>query len=122
MTFARLKLGEQGEALAVAYLQGKGYTLLQQNFRTKLGEIDCIFEDGEELVFVEVKTRTSARFGSPLEAVGRRKWQQITRVAQEYLARNNGFDRPIRFDVVGVITGAPDATTIEHIKNGFEGF
>lgn len=120
MTFARLKLGEKGEALAVAYLQTKGYTLLQRNFRTQLGEIDCIFEDGEELVFVEVKTRTNASFGSPLEAVGRRKWQQITRVAQEYLARHNDFDRAVRFDVVGVITGAPH--TIEHIKNGFEGF
>lgn len=120
MTFVRLKLGEKGEALAVAYLQSKGYTLLQQNFRTKSGEIDCILQDGEELVFVEVKTRTNGEFGSPLEAVDRRKWQQITRVAQEYLARTKGFDQAVRFDVVGVVIGS--ANTIEHIKNGFEGF
>jgi putative endonuclease len=121
MTLARLKLGQKGESLAVAHLQDKGYSLLQQNFRTQSGEIDCIFQDGEELVFVEVKTRTNAAFGSPLEAVDRRKWQQITRVAQEYLALHKGFDLAVRFDVVGVTTGR-STTHIDHIKNAFEGF
>ncbi len=119
MTFARLSLGQRGEATAVAYLQGKGYTLLHKNYRTKRGEIDCIFQDGEELVFVEVKTRSSAKFGDPLEAVNRRKWQQITRVAEQYLATHD-IDCAIRFDVVGIIMDTPPQ--IDHIENGFEGF
>ena len=120
MTFARLSLGQRGETTVVAYLQAKGYRLLEKNYRTRLGEIDCIFEDGEELVFVEVKTRSSTTFGDPLEAVGHRKWQQITRVAEEYLAKRHDSDCSIRFDVVGVIIGPPPR--IDHIENAFEGF
>lgn len=119
MTFARLSLGKRGEACAVAHLQAKGYSLLCENYRTKIGEIDCIFQDGEELVFVEVKTRSSTAFGDPLEAVNRRKWHQITRVAELYLASHD-FTGPIRFDVVGIIDGTP--MQIDHIKNAFEGF
>ncbi len=120
MTFKRLSLGRRGEEMAVAYLQAKGYTLLETNYRTKRGEIDCIFLDGEELVFVEVKTRSSNRFGDPLEAVGYRKWQQITRVAEQYLAQHGDGDYSIRFDVIGIITGT--VPQINHIENGFEGF
>ena len=120
MTFARLTLGQRGEAIAVAYLQARGYILLETNYRTKLGEIDCIFQDGKELVFVEVKTRTSTKFGDPLEAVGHRKWQQITRVAEQYLAGKKGADCAIRFDVVGIVAGSPPE--INHIENAFEGF
>lgn len=119
MTFARLSLGKRGETTAVAYLQAKGYTLLEENYRTKLGEIDCIFKDGDELVFVEVKTRSSTTFGDPLEAVDQRKWLQITRVAEQYLAKYNDSDCPIRFDVIGIVTHPPQ---IDHIKNAFEGF
>ncbi len=120
MTIARKQLGAEGEALAVSYLQNKGYHLLETNFRTKSGEVDCIFKDGDKLVFVEVKTRSNTDFGSPLEAVDRRKWQQITRVAEEYLRGHGGFDQPIRFDVVGVIIN--DGHSVEHIKDCFEGF
>jgi putative endonuclease len=119
MTFARLGLGKRGEAHAVAYLRAKGYRLLCENYTTKIGEIDCIFMDGDELVFVEVKTRTSTAFGDPLEAVGQRKWHQITRVAELYLARHETHG-PIRFDVIGIIDGKPPH--IDHIKNAFEGF
>ncbi len=119
MTFARLSLGQRGEGYAVAYLQAEGYQLLETNYRTKLGEIDCIFMDSDELVFVEVKTRSSTIFGDPLEAVCRRKWQQITRVAELYMAIH-ATDCPIRFDVVGIVDGRPPR--IEHIKNAFEGF
>jgi putative endonuclease len=120
MTFARLTLGQRGEELAVAYLQSRGYILLETNYRTGLGEIDCIFQDGDELVFVEVKTRSSTTFGDPLEAVGYRKWQQITRVVEQYLGKHNKFDCPVRLDVVGIILGSPPE--INHIKNAFEGF
>ena len=119
MSFARLCLGKRGEETAVAYLQAKGYILLEKNYRTQLGEIDCIFKDGEELVFIEVKTRTSRTFGDPLEAVGTRKWQQIIRVAQLYLAQCDDFDCAMRFDVIGIVT---NPLHIDHIKNAFEGF
>lgn len=120
MSFARLSLGARGEEIAVAYLQAKGYILLEVNYRTKLGEIDCIFMDGKELVFVEVKTRTSVRYGDPLEAVGRKKWQQITRTAQLYLSRNKKHECAFRFDVIGIVSGTP--VQIDHIENAFEGF
>jgi len=119
MTFARLTLGQRGEVHAVEFLKAKGYTLLETNYRTKLGEIDCIFKDGDELVFVEVKTRSSRAFGDPLEAVNQRKWRQITRVAELYL-RTVPAETPLRFDVIGIIDGKPPQ--IDYIKNAFEGF
>ncbi|MBR5997800.1 MAG: YraN family protein, partial [Deltaproteobacteria bacterium] len=85
MTGARQALGRWGEDLAAAYLQQRGMVILERNFRGKRGEVDIIARDGGDLVFVEVKTRRSDTFGTPQEAVNRRKQMQILHVAEIYL-------------------------------------
>lgn len=118
MTLTNKELGRQGESLAALFLQKKGLRILARNFRTRSGEIDLVARDRKELVFVEVKTRSSSAFGSGLEAVGPQKCRQIVRVAKEYLLSNGGFDQAIRFDVVGVTMA--DTISFEHIKNAFD--
>ena len=68
-----MKLGDEGESLAASFLKKKGYHIVQQNFRTRIGEIDIIAEEGGNLVCVEVKTRESFYYGRPFEAVDARK-------------------------------------------------
>ena len=108
------ELGTQKELLAMQYLEQHGMKLLQRNFRCRIGEIDLIAKDGNCLVFVEVKYRSSNRYGSPLEAVNLRKQQTIRKVAQYYLLGKGQTDCPVRFDVVGIC-----GSQIEHIKNAF---
>ena len=81
-------LGYYGEQAALAYVRHeKGYHVRCCNYRNRLGEIDLIAEDGHTLVFIEVKTRTTAAYGLPCEAVERNKRRKITRVASAYLAQ-----------------------------------
>jgi len=118
MTQKRQTLGRKGEELARRFLEKNGFVVLEQNYRTRSGEIDLIVWDGETLVFVEVKTRSSRQYGHPFEAVTARKRAQLTKVAQEYLSRNSLYDQPARFDVVSVLAnGKP---VIELVRNAFE--
>lgn len=119
MLNSRQQLGLRGEEKVADYLQKKGYTILVKNYRCKAGEIDIIARDGEELVFIEVKTRSSLRFGSPAEAVTPRKQRQITRTAQWYLSERQLFDVPARFDVITVLGADQANATIDHIDNAF---
>lgn len=118
MTEARLSLGRQGEELAARYLERRGCTILARNHRTPLGELDLIARDRAHLLFVEVKTRRSAAFGAPAEAVDARKQRQIVRAAQWYLASCRHPDLQPRFDVIAVIAG-PGEPVITHISNAF---
>lgn len=119
MTRQRQGLGRRGEQLARDWLEGAGYRILEANCRTSSGELDLVAEEGGELVFVEVKSRRGDAFGSPLEAVDRRKQARIIRCAREYLSRRRSHGRPARFDVVAVtFTGGKPA--IEVVKNAFE--
>lgn len=118
MTFQRQHLGQKGEKIAHLFLKKQGYKIITVNFRTKSGEIDLIARDGETLVFVEVKTRSSDQFGSPLDALTFHKCRQISKVALEYLVKNGGIDQPARFDVVAVRPGA--AIEAELVKNAFD--
>jgi putative endonuclease len=111
-------LGKEGERQASLYLEKKGLAIIERNFRTRSGEIDLIARDKKDLVFVEVKTRSGTDFGTALEAVNSRKCRQIIRVAQEYLLQQDGFDQPIRFDVIGILIG--DNPKFEYIKNAFD--
>jgi putative endonuclease len=115
----RISLGKQGEDSAVDFLAARGFKIITRNYRQKSGEIDIICEDRDSIIFVEVKTRRTAHFGSPLEAVNRRKQQQISVTALDYLSRHGLLDRSARFDVVGVVIGA-DGPEITHIANAFE--
>lgn len=114
-----LALGRSGEDLAEDFLKKNNYKVLSRNYRTKLGEIDIIAKDKSVICFIEVKTRSSADFGLPLEAVDRRKQRQITKAALIFLKENKLMDVSARFDIVSVIR-SKENPKIELIKNAFE--
>jgi putative endonuclease len=119
MSYERLSLGARGEKLAVEYLRGKRFKILERNFMTPLGEIDIIARQGRTLVFIEVKTRSSLAFGTPAEAVGPRKQRQVIKAAKCYLAGDSCRGLQPRFDVVAVLLQG-DNVQIEHIPAAFE--
>ncbi len=116
-------LGRMGEDLAAAYLQKKGYRLLERNYRCRLGEIDIIAVDGDILVFIEVRCRSSVQFGFPQESVRRFKQARVRKIAQYYLqgagARLAKAGR-MRFDVLALLFNRDNELyRIEHIQNAF---
>ena len=125
MTLNKKELGVNGEEIAVNYLKSRGYRIVERNYRIRLGEIDIIAEQGEDLVFIEVKTRSDILFGSPFESVTLSKQRQLSKVALEYLSKCGCHNRPARFDVVGVqLKGVKPsqlrAAKIELIQNAFD--
>ena len=112
--------GAWGEAVAAAYLRKKGYRIVKQNFSTRFGEIDLIVQDARYIVFVEVKTRKSDRFGAAREAVDLHKQRRLIATAEQWLQRNPTNLQP-RFDVVELY-GEEDlpVRSIEHIENAFD--
>ena len=115
----RKTLGRQGEDLAAAMLEQKGYTVVCRNYRGRCGEVDIIARKTKVLCFIEVKTRRTRRFGPPQEAVTAAKQRTICRVAQEFLQRHKLESCPARFDVIAVDFSAGGGI-IEHIENAFE--
>lgn len=110
--------GHEYELLACRYLQRRGFALLEQNYRTPLGEIDLVMQDGEVLVFVEVRYRRASRFGGATESINGRKQARIRASANHYLqARARGEDRPCRFDVIAI--SGEDGDDIQWLENAF---
>lgn len=98
------RLGRHGEGRALAWYLDHGYRLVERNWRCRAGEIDLIIAGRGEVVFVEVKTRSSSRYGTPFEAVDHRKQRRLRRLAAIWLSENpSARRRSIRFDVVAVI-------------------
>ena len=116
MTAPHLTLGREGEALAARLLTGKGYRILARNYRTAGGEVDLVCEDGDTLVFVEVKTRSAGSLGRPDQAVTGVKRGRLVRAAAAFLSEHDGWERPCRFDVVAVVDrdGSRTATHLPH--------
>lgn len=112
------KFGRLGESLAIAHLKKNGYQILDRNYRNCFGEIDVIARQGETIVFVEVKSRSSDRFGPSKAAVDRTKQQKISRVALGYLKQKRQTDKKARFDVVCVDAGQKHCR-VEIIANAF---
>lgn len=110
----RHETGKEAEDLAAAFLQTKGLTILDRNFRAKVGEIDIIAQDGEEVVFVEVRFRASASFGGAAASVGAAKRRNLIRAANLWL-QMRGWDGGCRFDVVAFEGGA-----LEHHPAAFD--
>lgn len=113
--------GRRGEDIALAHLQGKGYTLVQRNFRSGRGEIDLIMDapDGS-LVFVEVKSNRATEKGRPLERLDGRKILRLQRLAQRYCLQARQEHRDMRFDAVGVDLPCDGSTpVIEHHEAAF---
>ena len=115
-------IGNRGEEIAAAYLEQKGYAILERQFRTPVGEIDLIARDGRTLAFIEVKTRRSTRYGQPAAAVGREKQRRITRAAMWYMMnkQRQGAAPPCRFDVAEVYASPDGAWSVRHLENAFE--
>ncbi len=112
-------LGKSGEKIALRYLEDKKYRILARNFRLFRGEIDIIALDRKILVFVEVKTRKSTDFGLPEESVTSSKQEQIKKIAQGFLTKNNLNETECRFDVVSLIFDEGKGFSIRHIQNAF---
>ena len=109
--------GDKAEQLAADYLSGQGYRIVERNFRCKLGEIDLIARDGDDLVFVEVRSRFSRTSPNPAYSVDFRKQKKIAQVAELYLVKHYRQMPLARFDVVLVTL---EDSTVEHIPNAFE--
>jgi len=120
MKLTKKQLGITGEKEALSLLEKKGYKILEKNFRCILGEIDLIMTLEEELVFIEVRSRTDTSFGEPYETVNMKKQNKLYKLAEYYLNLRELHDSPCRFDVISLIL-TPDGNVrkIEHIENAF---
>ncbi len=112
--------GQQAEELACHYLQTQGLQLVERNYRCTHGEIDLIMRDAQSIVFVEVRYRTSQRFGGGVESVDRRKQAKLVATALHYLQHNKKAARqPSRFDVVAIAPGL-EQDQLCWIKDAFQ--
>lgn len=117
--YLRHELGKFGEDEATKYLKNKGYNIIERNFECKQGEIDIIALDREELVFVEVKTRSDKMYGEAAEAVTPFKIKHLINSIKYYLYIRNLETEFIRIDVIEVYV-KPNNVTINHIKKAIE--
>lgn len=116
---AHLQRGENAEKQACDFLISQGLTVIERNFRCYYGEIDLIMKDDKTLVFVEVRYRKNAKFGSALESVTRSKQQKLISAAEIYLnTLQNEELMPMRFDVVGILGDGE----LQWVKNAFDTF
>ena len=109
-------MGNIGEELSSKYLENIGYKIIERNFRCKQGEIDIIAKDGEEYVFVEVKTRSNLCFGKPREAVDEYKKNHICKTVKYYIHKNNIENEYMRFDVIEIYI-SKNKYKLSHLKN-----
>ena len=110
-------LGTAGEQEAVEYLERNNYLILERNYRAKRYEIDIIAFKDDEIVVVEVKTRTGNEIIEPEEAVNHRKRQMLIWAADKYVHEKNRHE-PVRFDIISIIEGN-NGPEIKHLKNAF---
>lgn len=118
MTTARQRMatGGYGEASAAHYLVALGMVVLDRNWRCAIGELDLVLRDGDVLVFCEVKTRASAAFGAPLEAVTAAKVARLRRLAARWMREHAVYADHVRLDLVGVRLDVSGAGRFEHVR------
>lgn len=113
-------IGDRGEDVAAAHLEDSGYRVLDRNYYAERNEVDLICRDpDDELVFVEVKTRSGSGYGPPEAAITEEKKQSLVEVARAYLHERQLEDAPARFDVVTVLLADNRAPEINHYENAF---
>ena len=114
------ELGKWGEELAAKYLEQKGYVIRDRDWRQGKLDLDivAVADDGETVVFVEVKARKTNAFGQPEQAVDAKKIKRLARAADSYV-KSLGVAAPLRFDIVSIIGDQKEAQTIEHIVDAF---
>lgn len=111
------ELGKEGENIACQYLEKKGYSIIERNWRYDRHEIDIIVENDNFIVFVEVKTRTSTQWGNPEDFISKSQMKRIVLAADFYLKEYN-IDKDARFDVISIVK-SKDNSEIEHIDDAF---
>jgi putative endonuclease len=111
-------LGNGGEDIAADYLERRGYEVVERNFRCRSGELDIVARDGDTLVFCEVKTRRTDRWGAPSEAVNRGKQGRLRRLGAAWLATRGASVTDVRFDVVSVVV-FDEGPVVEHLIDAF---
>ncbi len=116
MPHERRRFGDWGEKYARRFLEGKGYSILESNYRSKYGEIDLVAREGECLVFVEVKSRRTGAFGRPEESVTEAKQQKLVQAALEYMQVKGLEEDEWRIDVVGIEAGG-SRTRVRLVQN-----
>ena len=120
MPSPRSRLGAQGERIASAHLESLGLVIETRNYRTRYGEIDLVARDGVEIVFVEVRTKRSAAFGTPEESLTRRKQARLVHAAKEYLAAHGLATASWRVDFVAITLQPDGPAQISHIESAVE--
>ncbi|GAA4247887.1 YraN family protein [Dactylosporangium darangshiense] len=117
MTNHNQLVGGFGERVACRYLVSQGLVLLDRNWRSRAGELDVVARDGDDVVFVEVKTRRSTRYGQPIEALVPAKVRRLRTLARMWLAANDIRGEQVRFDVVGVLVSR--SVAVQHVRGAF---
>jgi len=120
MAISKSNLGKEGEAIAIKFLQKRGYKIIKKNYRNRLGEIDIVAKDNQTICFIEVKLRKSMEMGMPLEAINKAKQKKISQVALLYVQENNLEDEDARFDAVSILGQDEGSYEMELITNAFE--
>jgi putative endonuclease len=116
---ARRGRGREAEGLAERFLATLGYVTLARNHATRRGEVDLVCRDGDVICFVEVRSRTGSRQGSPLETVYGRKARRVVAAATDWAARHGALERALRFDVVAVTLGGSEPR-FELVRGAFD--
>ena len=119
MTKKRLQLGERGEEVSCLYLEGKGMDIIERNWKCQAGEADIIVRDGEDLVFVEVKARSSEAKGFPEEAVTAEKRRRYEHIALNYLFSHDLPSARVRFDVIALVLNGEGKAFLRHHRDPF---
>jgi putative endonuclease len=117
MTTARQAVAQLGEAAAARFLQHAGHSIIVQNYRCRYGEIDIVARDGPSLVFVEVRARSSDRFGTPEESITEAKAQRMTRCALAYLSAHAAEQEAWRIDLIAIDVAHGRITRLEHYRH-----
>ena len=120
MTIRRKQLGQKGEEAACQYLKNNGYRILCRNYSCSIGEIDIVAQEGEYLVFVEVRSKSSAGFGLAQESITSRKQFRLRQLAWCFLKSEGRTGSDCRFDVIAIeFDGDDRVKRLEHIENAF---
>lgn len=113
------EIGNEGEELACAYLETKGWTIVDRNYFFEHAEVDIVAFDDTTVVFVEVKLRSSTKFGQPMEYVTEEKVQNVFKAAEAWIFERKMDGYPMRFDIVGIVQKGEEAPNFNHIEDAF---
>jgi putative endonuclease len=116
----RKEIGRRGEDIAAKYLLSKGWELVARNWSSRFGELDIVANDGLQLIIVEVRTTTSNQYGLGFQSVQYRKQQQVRKLAQQFIGRQQLEHLPIRFDVISVLLSKDRKfVDLQHLEGAF---